>query len=132
MGVPVVGIREMVMNMLQWRVIVPMIMIGYRLAPLAVLMLVMTIVGVLMLMLLRFVHMLVFVSFGQMQPDTQCHECSSDDQTCVDRFTQKRDCQCHSKKRSDREIGTCPGCSNMAQCNHEKNQANAIGKTADK
>ncbi len=86
MVVPVVDIREMVMNMLQWSVIVPMIMIGYRLAHLVVLMLMMTIVGMLMLMLLCCVQMFVFVLFGQMQPDAQSHENSGNDQTCVDRF----------------------------------------------
>lgn len=79
MLVPVVDIRKMVMNMLQRSVTVPMIMIGYRLAHLVVLMLVMTIMGMLMFMLLRFVQMFVFVLFGQMQPDAQSHERSGND-----------------------------------------------------
>ena len=72
MIVPVMGIRKMVMYMLQWRVAMPLIMIG--LAHLIVFMPVMIIMGVVMLMIFRIMQMRVFVSFGQVQPDTECHE----------------------------------------------------------
>ena len=67
MIVPVMDIREMVVDMLQWRVAMPLIMTG--LTHFIVVMPVMIIMGVFMLMIFRIMGMRVFVSFGQVQPD---------------------------------------------------------------
>ena len=73
MLVSVMRIREVGMRMSHRRVTMPVSMRNIVRHRLVVLMLVMLIVNVLMLVLERFVRVLVFVMFGQMQPNARRH-----------------------------------------------------------
>ncbi len=68
-------------------------------------MLVMTVVDVAMVMLERFMRMLMAVRFGQVQPESDRHQNSGNDERRGDRFAE----HCHGEERADerrgREIG---------------------------
>ena len=58
----------------------------------------------------RFMGMLMFMTFAQMQPKAHGHECSSDAQLHGQRLTEQEHRQECAGKRSDRKIRPGSGC----------------------
>lgn len=78
-------------------------------------MLMVLIVDVFMIMLQWFVPVLVAMPFGQMEPDANAHEYSGSEKRNGEAFAQSENRDHYPKERSYREIGSCPGCTDMAQ-----------------
>ena len=87
--------------------------------------LVMLIVSMRMFVLNACVAMRMGVLFREMQPDPEPHEHARSEQRCGQRSAQR-----HRERRADkgskREIGAGPCRPQMAQCHHEKSQAESV------
>lgn len=70
----------------------------------------------------RRVVVFVLVAFGEVQPKTQTHERSSDDEPCRQRFVQQHDGDDRADERRQRKIGACPGGAEVAQGEDEKHE----------
>ena len=103
---PVMQIRVMRVPVDQARVLVPM---GVRLAwrigrTMRVLMVL--VVRMRMIVRGRLVDVLVFVCFGDVQPDTDCHQYGCRGELLRDRLVEDRDTQDCANEGRGREIGT--------------------------
>lgn len=126
---PMMCVRKMRVSVLDAGMLMPMAMFGPWRNRISVLMRVMCIMSMLMVMLEFFVRMRMFVAFGQVQPDTCCHQESGAGQLHGQRFPCRKG-QNGSEKGRDRKIRPGSRSAEMAKRHDEQRQANAIGKKA--
>ena len=93
--------------------------------------LVMVIVGVEVFMLHRFVLMIVFMAFGQVQPNSRCHEDGGETEADGQRVAQKQKRDDRAHEGSDGEVCARPCCADVTERQHEQRQAHAVAEEAD-
>lgn len=107
--------------------------VGLRAIPLRLmLMLVVLIVYVLMHVLQWLVGMLMFVPFGQVQPDTNAHKYACQPEGRGSRFPEHKQSHRRTNEWCGRKIGACTRGSKSAQSQNKQNQAESVAKQADK
>lgn len=79
-----------------------------------------------------FVRVPVLVRFAQVQPKSQCHQCTRHQQRCRDRFAQPGDGQNRTEERRDGEVGARARGAQVTQPDDEQHQADAIGRQAER
>ena len=130
MGVPVMQVRIMRMPVPQRRVAVHMRMwfnnFTFMHVP------VMLIMDMAMVMNELGMDMLVFMAFGQMQPQANCHQCAGDNELRGHGLLQEHDGQHRADEWRQGEIGPGPRRAQMAQAKHEHHKAYANAKKAHK
>jgi hypothetical protein len=70
-------------------------------------------------------HMLVFVPFCQMKPESNRHQSARDYELRCHWFLQQQNGKNCTDKWCQREIGPCSCCTEMAQAKHEHHKAHA-------
>ena len=108
--------------------------VGVRLAAgiiVCVLVLVMIVMHMGMGMFHRLVPMVVFVVFGQMQPNPGRHQDTSQRNLPSQRFIEADDRNERAKERRGREISSRSRAPEMTQGQHKADQANAIAEKAN-
>ncbi len=94
--------------------------------------LMMRVVHMLVLVFDRHVRMPMRVMLGQVQPDPRCHQCAARDQRPCDGLVQQRDGNQPADERRCREIRAGARRSEMAQCQHEQHEADAVAEKAER
>ena len=78
----------------------------------------------------RFVGMPMHVLLGQKKPNAGSHQyCGHPEQKTWDLMTERYRDHC-AEKRSTRKIRACTGSPQIAQCEHEKHEANSVATQA--
>src|SRR5690349_3679389 len=70
----------------------------------------------------------MFMLFGQMEPDANAHKYSGGEKRNGEAVAQRENRDDYSKERSYREIGACPGCTDMSQRENKENKTHSITK----
>ena len=131
MAVRVVHVGQVRMRVPFWLMAVP---VGVRLARWitgCVRVLVMSVVRMGMGMLHSLVFVLVVVAFAKVQPDAQGYEQTGSDELQRDWLAQDKPRHQRADERRGREIGAGARCAEMAQGQHEQDEAHAVADEAD-
>lgn len=91
--------------------------------------LVVRVVQMAMIVFQGLVRMLVLVVVYEVDDDADRHQHSTDDEESRDGLTEYRDPENGTNEGRDRKVGACPGGADVAQGDHEENEADAIPET---
>ena len=80
---------------------------------------------------LRRVNVLMFVTFGHMQPDPQCHQQARNNKLACQRFVEEGYRNRGAKERRNREVSGGSGSPELTQRQHKENQAYAVAHEPD-
>jgi hypothetical protein len=128
---PVMSVWVMRMRMYQTRVLVAMGMRFARRIARRVLVRMMLVVVVEMFVFHRVVDVLVFVSFGDVQPNADQHENACGAKGPIELALSDREGERSTCKRRGGKIRSCASCPEMTERPNEKNEAYAVTEKAD-
>ena len=90
----------------------------------------MLVVGMQVLVLHRFVPVFMFVTFGQMKPDSDRHEHASGDETKREPVAQKENRDGGTDERRGGKVSARTRRADVPESEHEKRQAHTVTKEA--
>ncbi len=103
MAMAVVRVREMRVGVPQGLVLVPVGLLGVLRHGLFVVVVVVLVMDMLVLVPHRFVCVLMVVSFGEVAPDTECHQATREKQLRTERLAEQRDReQCTEERATEK------------------------------
>jgi hypothetical protein len=93
--------------------------------------LMMGIVDMAMFVLDRFVHVIMLMAFGQMQPEAKSHQRAGEGELSHERLTEENDRDGRAKEWSKREISACPRAAEMTQGQNKQDETDSDAEKPD-